>query len=43
MTTLEQSKPDDEARDSVLRSGSVSSCNDLFGDVVWSTKKERTK
>ena len=31
MTTLEQSKPADEARNSVLRSGSVSSCNDLFG------------
>lgn len=31
MTTLEQSKPADEARDSVLRSGSVSSCNDLLG------------
>ena len=30
MTTLEQSKPADEARDSVLRSGSVSSCNDLL-------------
>lgn len=30
MTTLEQSKPADEARDSVLRSGAVSSCNDLL-------------
>jgi len=30
MTTLEQSKPDGEARDSVLRIGAVSSCNDLL-------------
>lgn len=30
MTTLEQSKPADEARASMLRSGSVSSCNDLL-------------
>lgn len=30
MTTLEQSKPADEARDPVLRSGAVSSCNDLL-------------
>lgn len=30
MTTLEQSKPADEARDLMLRSGAVSSCNDLF-------------
>lgn len=30
MTTLEQSKPADEARDSVPRSGAVSSCNDLL-------------
>lgn len=38
MTTLEQSKPAGEARDSVLRSGSVSSCNDLLED-----KKKRKK
>ena len=31
MTTLEQSKPADEARDSVPRSGAGSSCNDLLG------------
>lgn len=35
MTTLEQSKPADEARDSVLRSGSVSSCNDLLARPVF--------
>jgi hypothetical protein len=34
MTPLEQSKPADEARDSVLRSGAVSSCNDLLGRVL---------
>lgn len=34
MTTLEQSKPADEARDSVLRSGAVSSCNDLLARPV---------
>jgi N6-adenosine-specific RNA methylase IME4 len=33
MTTLGQSNPADEARDSVLRSGSVSSRNDLFGVI----------
>lgn len=31
MKTLEQPERSDEARDSVLRSGSVSSCNDLLG------------
>lgn len=34
MTTLEQSKPADEARDLVLRSGAVSSCNDLLGRIL---------
>ena len=34
MTTLEQSKPADEARDSVPPSGAVSSCNDLLGRVL---------
>lgn len=34
MTTLEQSKPADEARDSVPRSGDVSSCNDLLARMV---------
>jgi hypothetical protein len=34
MTTLEQSKPAAEARDSVLRSGAVSSCNDWLGRVL---------
>lgn len=33
MTTLEQSGRSDEARDLVLRSGSVSSCNDLLGGI----------
>ena len=35
MTTLEQSKPADEARDFVPRSGSVSSCNDLLACSPW--------
>lgn len=34
MTTLEQSNPADEARDFVLRSGAVSSCNDLFHVIL---------
>ena len=40
MTTPEQSKPADEARDSVLRSGAVSSCNDLLEVNVNDSQKE---
>ena len=35
MTTLDQPGRPDEARDSVLRSGSVSSCNDLLCVISW--------
>lgn len=40
MTTLEQSKPADEARDSVLRSGSVSSCNAWLGRIFGELKTD---
>lgn len=34
MTTLEHSKPADEARDPLPRSGAVSSCNDWLGRII---------
>jgi len=44
MTTLDQTGRQDEARDYVLRSGSVSSCNDLLARPVFDfpNKKFRT-